>query len=390
MRAKQVLAKVFASAMVFSTLFGTSVMADDIDGGTIYIDQEIIDVTLPTTTSQKFYLDPQGLIAVGKGGSAVDNVGTVVGAFDMYAVNRSSVPLALSVSYQLEDSAESDGVEVVNSVATDDEGAAVKAIQDATTKKLAVSVSAVESDTDAASNGNTCNGHVYKDTGANQDITDASQGTLSTADVVYADSTAVTADYLMTAEKYKVKLKDGKTAEDAFDSSAYEYVLDTDANEASCVKLTIGGYCSTKADWSDYANGTENLTLKVVFKFNKVETTNVGDYTQTKAGTEEAAVGPKVTLTANGEITISGLTATKNITGFADVAIVGRNGKSYKYPFTSINQTVTDTEWSAETGGTIKYQMKTDWRTINGDTIVIEVTLKDGTTITSNEVVLAL
>lgn len=382
MKAKRVLAKVFVSAMVFSTLFGTSVMADDISGGTIYIDQEVIDVTLPTTTSQKFYLDPQGLIAVGKGGTAAANAGKVVGAFDMYAVNRSSVPLALSVSYELEDSATSGGVEVVASVATDDDGAAVKAIQEAATKKIAVSVSAVESNTDSDSGGSTCNGHVFKDTGSGVDISGAT-GNLSAEDIVYAGSTAATADYFMTAETYKVQMKTGKT--DAYDSDSYEYVLDTSANMASCVKLSIGGYCSTKADWSDYADGTESLTLKVTFKFKKVTTTS-GEYDDAEVGSDEVATGPKVTLTSNGVITITGLTAEKNITGAGDVVIIGA---SYQYPLKSTNNTPNTSEWTAEDGGTLVYTMtKNSWISIDGDSVIVEVSLKDGTKIKSDSVTL--
>lgn len=236
-------------------------MAEEIDGSTIYVGQDVIDVTLPTTASQKFYVDPQGLIAVGKGGTDVANAGTVTGASDMYAVNRSSIPLALSVSYRLADSAASDGVTVVNAVADAD---AATAIQNDAAKKIALSVSAVESNTDAAANGNNCGGKVFKAAAsAGVDMTGATG--MTTADVVYADTTAATADYLMTAETYKAVMKSGAT--DAYDSNSYEYIVDSTAEKASCVKLSIGGYCSTKADWSDYADGTETLKLDVVFKF---------------------------------------------------------------------------------------------------------------------------
>ena len=383
MKAKQVLSMAFAVAMVFSTVpvTGGPVMAEEIDSDTIYIEKEVIDVTLPTTASQKFYIDPQGLIAIGKGGNAAANSGLVTGASDMYAVNRSSVPLALSVSYKLIDSAESGGVTVVNAVADAD---AVTAIKNDTTRKVAVSVSALESATDAASNGNDCGGKVFKAQTAGVDLT-ASTGGMTTADVVYADATTpATADYLMTAETYKAQLKDGKTAADAYDSSAYEYVVDTTAKKASCVKLTIGGYCSEKADWSDYADGTETLKLDVVFKFKKV-TTTAGDYTDAKVGTDEAVQGPQIAMTAGGLVTITGLTAEKNITATTDVVVIDADNR---YPFADATVTPDITGWSATTGGILKYQLNADWQVIDGDTVTVELTLSDGSKITSNSVTL--
>ena len=370
MKAKQVLSTAFAAAMVFSTLYGTSVMAEEIDSGTIFVDQEVIDVTLPTTASQKFYIDPQGLIAVGKGGTAAA-AGTVTGAFSMYAVNRSSIPLALSVSYKLLDSAESGGVTVVGTVADE---AASKAIQDATDKKIAVSVSAVESATDADSSGNVCGGNVFKAVAAGVDMTEAT-GKLSTADVVYADTTAVTADYLMTAEAYTAQLKDGKTAADAYDASAYEYVIDTDANEASCVKLTIGGYCSKNADWSDYADGTETLKLDVTFKFNKV-TTDAGDYTDAKASTTEVEVGPKVSIGTDGVIRITNLDGTL----WQSMSL---NDGIADWPLT----TGTDGtwEWGDAKDAKKEFTLASNWMPtyLAGKTAIVTVTLTDGSTIES-------
>lgn len=373
MKAKKVLTAVLSAAMVFSVLPVTSAKAEEIDGSTIFVDQEVIDVTLPTTASQKFYVDPQGLIAVGKGG-AVANAGTVVGNSDMYAVNRSSIPLAFSVSYKLVDSATTGGVTIVNAVA---DAAAQTAIKNDTAKKIAVSVSAVESNTDAATSGNTCNGHVFKAVTAGVDMT-GNTG-MTTADVVYADSTAVTADYLMTAETYEAKLKAGKTAADAYDSSAYEYVVDADAEMASCVKLTIGGYCSTKADWSDYADGTQTLKMDVVFNFKKV-TSAQGDYKDAKVGTDEVQVGPKVTVDTNGLITISGLTAAKN---YKSIAI--SNGDAAG-TINNTNATWGNQAWSSTEGGELTCQLTASkwasWYT--GKTVTVTVTLSDNTTITGS------
>lgn len=376
MRAKQVLAKVFASAMVFSTLFGTSVMADEIEGGTIYIDKEVIDVTLPTTASQKFYIDPQGLIAVGKSGGtdATSDEGTVVGAFDMYAINNSSIPLALSVSYKLVDSDQSTGVTIVSTTA--DDGAD---IQGATTNTIAVIVSAVE---DQGTSEYT--GHVYKDGGSGTDIT-ATDNALTDADDVYATAAGAPAAYFMTNASYKVKLKDGKTENDAYDSSAYEYVRDEDQSDASRVKLSIGGYCSKDTDWSDYAAGTKTLKLDVTFKFNKV---TLSGNNATVDTANEVEAGPKVTFAANGEITISGLTTEKTLNAITDVVVVS---SSSRYPLANSTATTDLSGYVAATkSGTIKYTLSSAWSQLNGSTLSVEVTLSDSSKITSNSAQLGL
>lgn len=381
MKTKKILAASLAAAMMVSTLPAATASAEEIEGGVIFVKQDIYDVTLPTTASQKFYLDPEGLIAVGKGGSVAD-AGKVVGIADMYAVNRSSIPVALSASYKLADTAESDGVTIVDTVADE---AAGKAIQDDVTKKVAVSITAAEAATDA--DGKDCGGHVVKDTGSAQDISSLSA---MTADVVYAkDSTGAAAEaaYIMTKEDYKFQLKDGKTADDAYDSSAYEYVIDTTAKKASCLKLSIGGYCSTKADWTDYTNGTNELKLDITFKFKKVVPTTAADYTNVKAGTDEVKVGPQVTMTAGGLITISGLTADKNFKGFADIK-VGDATESYAIQAT--NATFSDAlGWTAADGGTCTFQLKGGWTGWDGRTATVTVTLIDGSTITSSPVTLA-
>lgn len=367
MKAKKVLTTALATAMVFSALPGTSVKAEVIEGSTIFVGQDVIDVTLPTTASQKFYIDPQGLVAVGKGGSATANAGTVTGASDMYAVNRSSIPLALSVSYKLIDSKTTGGVTVISTVGDDD----IDGIQNDADKKIAVSVSAVESAADA--DAKDCGGHVFKEVAAGVDMT-ANSG-MTTADAVYADKTAVSAAYLMTAETYKAQLKSGKTEADAYDSSAYEYVVDVAAKKASCVKFTIGGYCSTKADWSDYADGTESLKLDLVFKFKKVAS-DTGDYTDAKVGTDEIAVGPQVSLGTDGVIRVTNLDGTL----WQSMSL---NDGTQDWPLT----TGTDGtwEWGDAKDAKKEFTLASNWMPsyLAGKTAKVTITLTDGSTIES-------
>lgn len=384
MKKRKILAASLAAAMMLTSLPVTTAKAEEIEGGVIYVKQDIYDVTLPTTASQKFYIDPEGLIALGKADdpdtAAVGNAGTVVGLTNMYAVNKSSVPVVLSASYELKDTAKTDKAEVVTSLADAD---AITDLQDAKTKKVAVSISAVESATDADTSGNTCKGKVFKanDT-AGVDITAAS-GNLSTKDEVFASaSTAASASYIMTKEKYKFQLKEGKTAADAYDADSYEYVIDADADEASCVKLSIGGYCSKNADWSAYTDGTNELTLDIIFKFKKA-TSAQGDWKDTKTGTDEVEVGPKVTISTDGLVTISGLTADKNYKASAINNGV-ENGM-----INDSTVTWNTTNWDNTNGGTLLFQLEPSagwvaWYT--GKTLTVTITLTDGSTVTGSQV----
>ena len=381
MKTKKFLAASLAAAMMVSTLPAATANAEEIEGGVIYVKQDIYDVTLPTTAAQKFYLDPEGLIALGNGGSATANPGTVVGLTNMYAVNRSSIPVVLSASYKVADSATADGVTVVNAVADAD---AITAIQEDATKKVAISISAIEAATDADTSGNTCGGKVFKADASGVDVT-ASTGNLSAADAVYADSTAVAAEYVMTPETYKFQLKDENA--DPYDANSYEYIIDSTAEKASCVKLTIGGYCSTKADWSAYTDGTNELKLDMVFKFKKAATTT-GDWTDTTTGTDEVKVGPQVSMTAGGLITISDLTADKNVTGYADIKL---SDGTDTFALQATTATFSDSlGWTTANGGACTFQLKSAWNTWNGKSVTATVTLTDGSSIKCGPVTLAI
>ena len=382
MKTKKFLAASLAAAMMVSTLPAATANAEEIEGGVIYVKQDIYDVTLPTTAAQKFYLDPEGLIALGNGGSATANPGTVVGLTNMYAVNRSSIPVVLSASYKVADSATADGVTVVKTVSGSSD---ITDVQEAATKKVAISISAIEAAMDADTSGNTCGGKVFKADASGVDVT-ASTGNLSAAEAVYADSaTAVAAEYVMTPETYKFQLKDENA--DPYDANSYEYIIDSTAKKASCVKLTIGGYCSTKADWSAYTDGTNELKLDMTFKFKKAATTT-GDWTDTTTGTDEVKTGPQVSMTAGGLITISDLTADKNVTGFDNLKL--SNGTSTAAPQASTATFSDSLGWTSANGGTCTFQLGSAWNQWNGDSVTVTVTLTDGSTIKCAPVTLAI
>lgn len=300
MKTRKMLAATLAVATMTSMMSMTA-FADTIEGGTVYIDQDVYSVVLPTTASMKFYLDPQGLTTLAADGTAGTSKGTIVGAsLDMHAINKSNAPVALSASYKLEakknDDTAATGITIVDTLADAD---AITALRGSTDKKVAVSVAAVP-DTSTYTTGK-----AWKAGASGTDITGAS---MTTADAIYAKETAgASVDYIMDKATYTAKMKDGAT--DKYDPNSYE--MEYTANTGTDLKLTIGGYCSEKADWSAYAKGDEKLTLSAVFGFKKVDNSTA---TSTTIKTDEIEVVPEVTPDQDVTVTFSeNITATNTV-----------------------------------------------------------------------------
>lgn len=138
------------------------------------------------------------------------------------------------------------------------------------------------------------------------------------------------------------------------DFEAYEFWLTGKANPSS--------------DWADVENLPE---VKVVWTV--------------KGEGAEVSSGPRVTVSESGLITVSGLTADKNVKNGNDDIKFGINGKLYNVD--NANVEWTGTTWTAENGGVIKIQMKQLYNVYNGKTVNVEVTLKDGTVVKGSGVV---
>lgn len=291
MKARKMLATTLAVATMTS-MMSMPVLADTIEGGTVYIDQDVYNVVLPTTASMKFYLDPQGLTTLGDDGTAGASKGTIVGAsLDMHAINKSNAPVALSANYKLEakksDDTAATGITIVDTLADDD---AVTALKGATDKQVAVSVAAETDPTTYTA------GKAWKAGATETDITGTA---MSAADTVYAKETAgASVNYIMDKATYTAKMKDGAT--DKYDPDSYE--MEYTANTGTDLKLTIGGYCSEKADWSAYAKGDEKLTLSAVFGFKKVDNSAAD---KTTIENDEIEVIPEVISSQDATVTFS-------------------------------------------------------------------------------------
>lgn len=303
MKARKMLSATLVVATM-STMMSMPVLADTIEGGTVYIDQDVYNVVLPTTASMKFYLDPQGLTTLESDGSAGTSKGTIVGAsLDMHAINKSNAPVALSAAYTLEAKKKDDTAVTAGSITIVDtfaDDAAITALRNSTDKKVAVSVAAATDVTTYTA------GKAWKAGTSGTDITTTA---MSAADTVYAKETSggAAVNYIMDKATYTAKMKDGAT--DKYDPNSYE--MEYTANTGTDLKLTIGGYCSEKADWSAYAKGDEKLTLSAVFGFKKVDNSTASS---TTIKNEEIEVIPEFTPDQDATVTFSeAITATNTV-----------------------------------------------------------------------------
>lgn len=259
MKVKKILATAMAAVMAV-TMLPTTAKADIITGGGVYLDMEVYKVVLPTTSSMKFYLDPQGLTTLDNtNGTVGASAGTVVAnQQSMSAVNKSSVPVGLKVGYKVITTSGS-AIQVVDTVN------APADVQDATDNTVAISV---EASTDTS----TYTGGKAWTASSGTATVDTTSGGAITADVVYAGGTTENnAYYLMSEATYKAKYNGGADG-DKYDSKNYSF--NYEANTGSELKLKIGGYCSKTTDWSAIAKGTETISLEAVFTF--VKTTTAG------------------------------------------------------------------------------------------------------------------
>lgn len=278
MKLKKLLATAMAAVMAV-TMIPASAKADTIEGGSVYIDTEVYNVVLPTTATMKFYLDPQGLTSMDEDGNiADDKKGQIVAnTASMSAINKSSVPVGLEMSYAVTGG----GISVKNDATSVDD----------TGNDVAVSVTA-----DMGTQYTT--GGVWDTTGT-VDIT--SPGAI-TATPTFAGTTGAPEEvtYIMGAADYDIEYN-GKTDEDKFDSSKYSYVYE--AGTGSEIKLMIGGACSKDGDWSGLPEETNKLRLEAIFKFVKVDTT---DPTNVSAKTEEVGAIPTLDGSENYTIDYQG------------------------------------------------------------------------------------
>ncbi len=95
---------------------------------------------------------------------------------------------------------------------------------------------------------------------------------------------------------------------------------------------------------------------------------------------EGAEAGPRVALSSDGLITMSGFTKDANIKDASKDMTLGLHGEAM-YPLNVSHATWITDEWSPEDGGTLKAQLKGDYKAFNGKRVDVQVKLSSGETI---------
>lgn len=254
MKFKKLFASVLAIALAVAAIPAAPAKADVIEGQTAFKNTEVYKTVLPTTDSQKFYLDPQGLSQVGQTGQAAlptGNAGQVVGKTTMSAINLSSRAVKMDVKYVL-DVASAD----MDVVALADSGTSIKTAADTVTKPaICLTVTA-------------------KNTNAAKAVTAAAAtlavgGTDSVAAV--ASGTSFTAHaYEFEAADYQAVTKsafDATDLDELYNSDNYDYIMNT---TGASIELEIGGICLAQGDYSAFTGANAKpLNLNMTFKFTK-------------------------------------------------------------------------------------------------------------------------
>lgn len=360
MKKRRVLALALSAVMVVGN--GATVFAADMEGGeqgkgeVQYVaTSDVFKVVLPATKAENdpstfdYLLDPDGLIAATKDQSDKRYTGTFEAGKTLYfkhatavggndytdtsdeltVTNKSTQSVVLTVNAKV---AEADGV-------TMDADGTFSATEGQGNLYLALKgkLSGETNDTTT----------VIKADGAKVDIT------------IPNDPAAYEVKWNATDKQYEKTLTAAASATDGSYTDFKTYTF----------KLT--GACK--------ANDANLLALKE--NPPKIDLVwSVKDFTIT---------GPQVTLSADGLITITGLTEEANVKNGAADILVGyadeSDGSTTLYPVAANGVSWITDGWNATTGGTLKVQLKAGtYNPFNGKSINVSVKLTDGKTITTN------
>lgn len=292
MKLKKFLAGLLTVALVMApmTAMASSTSEVEIDGEATYVETNIMVVTLPTSTSLKFNLDPTGVYGYFKEnnstngdsvttGDLVDYAGKIVGIGYDEIVNKSSVDVVVTCDYKL------------TSTATD---LNVVTSGDVTTTGNDVKLQIL---------GGTISGGDY---------------TVENAHPTAIDTTSTKALVALEAIDYEFTLS-GNSVTDG--DISYVPVTDSDENKAY---FSIGGTLSKDGDWSELKDASNFLKLSCVYSFRAAKDVSVastvnGFVTANAEDIEyltEAAVDNGYSVTAsNLVVTISELVGTTIKTG---------------------------------------------------------------------------
>jgi hypothetical protein len=250
--AKKIFSVILALALVFSLSPGVFAATGNPDGtlvvpgtgGTVYVDTEIYSVVLPTSANLNFTLDPLGLLGIGNGSSAalagLDG-GKIVSNGIAGALNKSSVDIELTVGFKITGNAT-----VV----------AAANIEDDTANNVSISVRPSKTNVDDSKLPTLLK---LGDSVTGATLAEGAAGAFE------IDSTGYALNFLLEGAAYVVKNTEG----------VYSYIYDPDTSpNGNGTAITIEGLVNSKADWTDYVDGTKSVGLAAVFSFEKADPTS--------------------------------------------------------------------------------------------------------------------
>lgn len=299
------------------------------------VDKDVFCVVLPTVAESgddsrlTFILDPQDLITATKDDTTKKHSETFTGD-GLYFLNVGESGNTYSGS--------SDELSVINKSTSDVEVKVTATVSNATAIDL-VEEDALDSTTAR---------NVYLGLSMN-----GGAATTLTA----KDGATATAKIEAKSDAYKVTYTEGSGYSYEIDESTYD-----EDSKFNAAKFNLVGKCNQQdgVDWTALQTTTPNIKLAWTV--------------------DKYVADPVLALSDAGEITITGLSAKKNVSGLT--AFVVSNGTTSSSP-TGKNATITAPNWTAADGGDITIQLGSAWKTFNGATVTVTVTLTDGTKLTA-------
>ncbi|MCL2839583.1 MAG: hypothetical protein FWE05_02330 [Defluviitaleaceae bacterium] len=245
MKAKKIATMLLSGVLALSMaapVFGTSAGVGSGEGETNYVPTEIFDVTLSTTQTLDFLLDPQGLSNLADGDSIA--IGDIEGGLILprsraaIALNHSSMDVLLTAAFTAEFyDATSDGVFIT---AAADIAAARTAVNVATATPNNVMLYVVPSRDSMT----TVNDHFVP------------------AEIAFPlDDTARTLTFILDAAEYSIT------------NNAGVFTLEQVEGTSTGTQFQVGGLLNHHASWADFAAGTDNIELDIVFNMTSTITT---------------------------------------------------------------------------------------------------------------------
>lgn len=373
MKLQKVMAGTLAMALVL-TANGMPVSAAQanktgnltVEGDTTYVDTTIYKVTLPTSSSLNFTLDPEGLVGffaddANASATTAENAdlssykGKIVGSGTETIVNESSVPIQLTCKYYLTNA---DGISVE---ATKDNWS------DSEKMILLEAVAAKKSVVDAGS---------YTPTAMATPAVDASTSVVAISSVDPAEPSTIA--FALAAAPYEFKKGD---------DGSFTYIPKDGAtlDDTQHAVLSLTGFVSSDADWAALAEAQagSKLTLNCVYSIKGLTQIDTG-----AANAENVVIdATKLTVANNGLKDGDTLTSyqddtdlsfqvkmPEDATGISAISWTYK-GKAYKMPFTADGNEVT----ANTSDGAVAFMLNSASNTVGTHPLTIAFT--DSTTV---------